>query len=196
MINIIKNNRQTINRLASFQQVNQQQVKIKLPESPKTIIKNQYKPAVIPENIVVRETPKESQLDVNDLLHFIDEDKLLDVKQSKKVNVYELYQLKDLAKKIGVNFSNVNKGALIERIKDKLNNQFHGQPNLIGYLKQLKDKDLTLVNIGKAFDFYHISNDKKTELLEKIKKIIHVKDTIQFIIQILEQTWLVPKLKG
>lgn len=195
MINIIKNNKQTINKNASFQQLNQKEVKIVLPDYPTTIITNQVKKEIIPENIVVRQTTQEDQLDVNDLLNFIDVDKLLDIKQSKNVHVYELYQLKDLSKKLKINFSNVNKKVIIERIKDKLNDQFHGQPNLIGHLKQLSDKELKLNTISHAFDLYHISNEKKTELLNQIKKILNVKDTISFIIKTIEAQWVVPKIK-
>lgn len=194
MIQSIKNNKQTINKKASFQQSHNDHVKIVLPDYPTTIITNQYKEENIPENIVVKTTIKE-ELDVHDLLHFIDVDKLLDVKQSKNVNVYELYQLKDLSKKLHINFSNVNKKVIIERIKDKLNDQFHGQPNLIGYLKRLSDKELKLPAITHAFDIYRISSEKKTELLNQIKKILNVKDAVGFIIKLIEAQWIVPKIK-
>jgi len=194
MINVIKLNRQTINRHATFQQMNQPQVKITLPLTPSTIIvKKEIENESIPENIVIKTTIQDQQIDINELLQFVDFDKLVDIKQSKNVNVYELKDLKNLAKKLNIGISNVNKKSLIEKIKDKYKSQFGNELNLISNLKQIKE--LNLLIITKLFEKHNIITHKN-KLLEEIKKILATKhDVINAIIKVLEDQWIIKHLK-
>jgi hypothetical protein len=188
----MKSYRQPINKNATFQSF-PQQVKITLPETPHTIIVNNKEDQIIlPETSIIKPTFKEPVLDTVLLLQFVDVDKLLDVKQSKKINVYELYQLKDLAKKLHISFSNINKGNLIEKIKNLYNYYFKDQNNLIGDLKQVSKINLTILN--QLFDEHRIPYEKKTELLDKIKPILKTQnEPLLSIIKVLESEWIVPK---
>jgi hypothetical protein len=191
MLNTLKSYRQPINKKATFQP-SMNQVKITLPDLPQTIIVNTNKKEIIPENIIVKQTIKETVLDVNIILNFVDVDKLLDVKQSKNVQVYELYQLKDLAKKLNIKFSNVNKKTLIEKIKELYNQYFKDQNNLIGELKTLPKINITLIN--NLFDIYHLPYDTKNKLIDKIKPILKTQnEPLSSIIKVLESEWVVPK---
>ena len=192
MIKTMKSYKQPINKNATFQPF-PQQVKITLPETPHTIIVNNKEDQIIlPETSIIKPTFKEPVLDTVILLQFVDVDKLLDVKQSKKLNVYELYQLKDLAKKLHISFSNINKGNLIEKIKNLYNYYFKDHNNLIGDLKQVSKINLTILN--QLFDEHRIPYEKKNELLDKIKPILKTQnEPLLSIIKVLESEWIVPK---
>lgn len=191
MIKTMKSYRQPINKNATFQPSTQ--VKITLPETPHTIIVNNKEDQIIlPETSIIKSTFKEPVLETVLLLQFVDVDKLLDVKQSKKLNVYELYQLKDLAKKLHISFSNINKGNLIEKIKNLYNQYFKDQNNLIGDLKQVSKINLTILN--QLFDEHRIPYEKKNQLLDKIKPILKTQnEPLLSIIKVLESEWIVPK---
>jgi uncharacterized protein YdiU (UPF0061 family) len=184
----IKSKKLPINKDATFQK---KPLKITLPLTPTTLIKNtNKKPVEIEKNIIVKQENLVVKNSITDLLNFIDVDKLVDTKSSRYSDTYELKDLKNLAKDLGMSYNNINKKALIDKIKDLLNKTFNNQPNLIGDLKALET--LTPTNIEQLLITHRISRDKAHMINTEVSTILKRKDDVEklkSIVRLLEMEW-------
>lgn len=155
------------------------QLKITLPLTPSVKL---VKKEVVMEEIKVEE------YQINPLLNLIDIDKLKEGRSSFNNQLYSLANLKNLAKKLNILKNEKSKADFIQLIKKELEDAFHGEPNLIGTLKTLTEKDLRHPKkIKILFKKYHIDSDK---VIDIIKEYTSATDLLKKIITVLESEWV------